>query len=99
MVFSGYMPRGEIAGSYGSSIRCITSYQSGWPSSKIIQTIIAGNNVEKRKPSYTVGGNINWCNHYGEQNRDSFKNEIFILIYLTCLKKTDNMMTKSALKK
>ena len=22
---------------------------------------------EKREPSYTVGGNINWYNHYGEQ--------------------------------
>ena len=23
--------------------------------------------VEKREPSYTVGGNINWYNHYKEQ--------------------------------
>ena len=23
--------------------------------------------MEKRKPSYTVGGNVNWCTHYGEQ--------------------------------
>ena len=23
--------------------------------------------VEKREPSYTVGGNINWRSHYGEQ--------------------------------
>ena len=23
--------------------------------------------VEKREPSYAVGGNINWCSHYGEQ--------------------------------
>ena len=22
--------------------------------------------VEKREPSYTVGGNINWCIHYKE---------------------------------
>ena len=21
----------------------------------------------KREPSYTVGGNVNWCSHYGEQ--------------------------------
>ena len=21
--------------------------------------------VEKREPSYTVGGNVNWCSHYG----------------------------------
>ena len=23
--------------------------------------------MEKRKPSYTVGGNVNWYSHYGEQ--------------------------------
>ena len=23
--------------------------------------------MEKRKPSYTVGGNVNWCRHDGEQ--------------------------------
>ena len=30
-----------------------------------IQTINAGEGVERRKPSYTVGGNVNWYNHYG----------------------------------
>jgi len=29
--------------------------------------------VEKREPSYTVGGNVNWCDHYGEQYGDSSK--------------------------
>ena len=23
--------------------------------------------VAKREPSYTVGGNVNWCRHYGKQ--------------------------------
>ena len=23
--------------------------------------------MEKREPSYTVGGNVNWYNHYGKQ--------------------------------
>ena len=23
--------------------------------------------MERRKPAYTVGGNVNWCSHYGEQ--------------------------------
>ena len=23
--------------------------------------------MEKREPSYTVGGNVNWCSHYGTQ--------------------------------
>ena len=37
-----------------------------WPSSKNLQTINAGAGVEKREPSYTVGGDINWYSHYGE---------------------------------
>ena len=37
----------------------ITSYQSEWLSSKNLQTINAGEDVEKREPSYTVGRNIN----------------------------------------
>ena len=27
----------------------------------------AGEDVEKREPSYTVNGNVNRCNHYGKQ--------------------------------
>ena len=30
--------------------------------------------MEKREPSYTVGGNVNWYSHYGEQYGGSFKN-------------------------
>ena len=33
---------------------------------KNLQTINAGEVAEKRKPSYTVGGNINWYSLYGE---------------------------------
>ena len=40
---------------------------------KNLQTINTGEGVEKRKPSYTVGGNINWCSHYGEWNGGSLK--------------------------
>ena len=36
--------------------------------------INAGEGVEKREPSFTVGGNVNWCSHYGEQYGGSFKN-------------------------
>ena len=34
----------------------------------------AGESVEKKEPSYTVGGNVNWYSHYGEQYRGSLKN-------------------------
>ena len=37
----------------------ITSHQSEWPSSKSLPTLNAGEVVEKREPSYTVGGNVN----------------------------------------
>ena len=34
---------------------------------KNLQIINAGEDVEKRELSYTVGGNVNWCSHYGKQ--------------------------------
>ena len=52
----------------------IISHQSERLPSKHLQTINAGEGVEKREPSYTVGGNTNWCSHYGEQCGDSLKN-------------------------
>ena len=51
----------------------ITSCWSEWPSSKSLQTIHAGEGMEKRELSRTVGGNINEHNHYGEQYGDSLK--------------------------
>ena len=33
----------------------------------IIQTMNAGEGVEKREPSWTVGGNVYWYSHYGDQ--------------------------------
>ena len=43
------------------------SCQSEWLLSKSLQAINAGEGVEKREPSHTVGGNVNWYSHYGEQ--------------------------------
>ena len=37
----------------------ITSHRSKWPSSKSLQAINAGEGVEKRECSCTVGGNVN----------------------------------------
>ena len=42
-----------------------TSHRSEWPSSKSLQTINAGEDVEKRECSCTVGENVNWYYHYG----------------------------------
>ena len=49
----------------------IISHWSEWASSKSLQTINAGEGEEKRESLYTVGGNANWYNHYGEQYGDS----------------------------
>ena len=42
-------------------------------SSKCLQTINAGEAVEKSESPYVVGGNVNWGNHYGKQNGGSLK--------------------------
>ena len=44
------------------------------PSSKNLQTINAGEGMEKRELSYTVGGNVNWYRHYGEHYGGSSEN-------------------------
>ena len=33
----------------------------------------AGDDVEKKEHSYTVGANVTWCSYYGEQYDDSIK--------------------------
>jgi len=43
-------------------------------SSKSLQIINAGEGVEKREPSYTFGGNINWYSYCGKQYGGSLKN-------------------------
>ena len=42
-----------------SKFRLITSHQSEWPSSKNLQIVNAGEDMEKREASYTVDGNVN----------------------------------------
>ena len=51
----------------------ITSQWSEWPPSKSLQTINAGEGVEKRESSCTVGGHVNWYSHYRRQYGDSLK--------------------------
>ena len=41
--------------------------------SKNLQTINPGKDVEKKEPSYTVGGNVNWYSYYGERYGGSLK--------------------------
>ena len=51
----------------------ITSHLSECPLLKPLQTMNAIEDVEKREPSYSVGGNVNWCSNYGEQYGVSLK--------------------------
>ena len=41
----------------------------------VIKNVITnvGKDMEKREPSHTVGGNVNWCSHYGKQYADTSK--------------------------
>ena len=50
------------------------SHQSEWPSLINPQITNTGEDVEKRVSSLTVGGNVNWYNHYGEQYGGTFEN-------------------------
>ena len=43
----------------------ITSHLSEWLSPTRTQITNVGNDVEKREPSYTIGGNVNWYSHCG----------------------------------
>ena len=43
------------------------SHLSEWLLSKRQETTSVGEDVEKREASYSVGRNINWQSHYGEQ--------------------------------
>ena len=33
-----------------------------------------GEDVKKREPFCTLGGNVNWCSHYGKQHGGFLKN-------------------------
>ena len=37
--------------------------------------------MEKREPSYTTGGNVNWCSHYGKQYGGSSKTKNRITVW------------------
>ena len=42
-----------------TTMRYLSPHRSEWPSSKSLHTINAGEGVEKRECSHTVGGNVN----------------------------------------
>ena len=48
---------------------------------KNLQTINAGEGVEKRESSYTIGKNVSWYRHHGEEYGGSFKKLKIELLY------------------
>ena len=59
----------------------ITSHWSEWPSSKSLHTVNAGDGTEKRECSHTVGGNVNWYNHYGNSMEIAQKTNDWVAIW------------------
>ena len=56
---------------------------------KSLQITHAGEGVEKREPSDTVGGNVNWCNHYAKQCeglKTILGKELRTLMFMTIVK-------------
>ena len=49
---------------------------SGLPSSKNLQTINVGEDVDEREHICTIGGNVTRYSHYGREYRDSFKKKV-----------------------
>ena len=45
---------------------------------KKVYKINAAEGVEKREPSYTLGGNVNWCSHCGKQYGGALKKKLKI---------------------
>ena len=55
--------------------------------------------MEKSVPSYTVGGNVNWYNHSGEQCGGSSENSISKLPYDTAIPLLDTYLDKTVIQK
>ena len=45
-----------------------------WLTTISSQITNAGEAMEKREPSCTVGGNVSWYNHYGDQYGSTLEN-------------------------
>jgi len=52
----------------------ITSHLLEWLLSKTQKILSVGKDVEKKEPSCTIGGNVNWYSHYGKQYGGFSKN-------------------------
>ena len=51
-----------------SALQKYTFFFSKIGSESLLIKALTGKGVERREPSCTVGGNVNWYNHYGEHS-------------------------------
>ena len=58
---------------FALNVPLLSYIHSEWPSTKSLQTVNAGKDVEKRVHSCTIDGNVNLYNHYGRQYEYSLK--------------------------
>ena len=56
-----------------STVRLLPHTSQNGCHQKVYKTINAGEYVEKKEPSYSVGGHVSLCSHYGKQYGDSSK--------------------------
>jgi len=68
------------------------------PPSKSLQTITAGEGLEKKEPSYIVDWNVNWYSHYGEQYGDPKKTRNRVTV-LSCNPRLDIYPEKTVIQK
>ena len=65
-----------------------------YPSSKYLQAMHAREGMKKKEPSYPVGGDVSWCNLYGEQCGSSLKQlKLQLPSVLCCSLTSDSLQT------
>ena len=71
---SSYVPTGHLYVFFREMQIKATMRWSEWPLLESLHVTNVGEGTEKREPSYTVDGNINWYSHYRKQYGGSSEN-------------------------
>ena len=71
----------------------------GLPSLTNQQTTNAGEDAEKKEPTFTAGGNVNWSYHYGNEYGNTSENSIQNYHLIQQFHSWASIQTKLSLKK
>ena len=65
----------KVAQQYQTSRKCKSKPKRGYHLTPVTTTyyLSVGKDVEKKEPSCTVDGNVNWCSPYGKRHEGSSK--------------------------